>query len=341
MIGPRDAIDTRWPARAPSNINLPYTNKLHLWDGAPVTDLDLRQIRHFLVVAEKRSFTEASLSLHISQPALSQSIRRLESTLGVPLLVRGPRGSTRAITLSAGGEALFAAASDLLTQADAAVKAVRSQTTAIDLRVGFSTSTPREMTSAAVEAANQSENVNLSLSYLTWGTELDALRTGAVDILFLQGRGRALPPDAEWHVVARVQRVAVFPAAHPLAVASSVHIDDLDDIPIVDAHSDRDFWIVNPRPSHREPQVVGPPARTIEEMLAAVAAGRGMAITTASIASRSGSSDLAFVPLAGVDSATIYLGRRRSDRRLQVAALTQQILEDAGTAWRAAEGARS
>lgn len=59
-----------------------------------------RHINYFLAVAEHGSFTRAASALHVSQPALSQQIRQLEESLGVPLFDR----SGRTIHLTDAGE---------------------------------------------------------------------------------------------------------------------------------------------------------------------------------------------------------------------------------------------
>ena len=71
--------------------------------------MDLRQLRYFLATVESRSFGKAAEKLHVTQPALSKAVRRLELSLGVRLLDRLPRGVSPTIY----GEAL-AAHADLI-----------------------------------------------------------------------------------------------------------------------------------------------------------------------------------------------------------------------------------
>ncbi|MBI3890205.1 MAG: LysR family transcriptional regulator, partial [Candidatus Wallbacteria bacterium] len=52
--------------------------------------LELTALRHFMAVAETRSFSRAAKKLFVTQPAVSHQIRGLERTLGVPLFRRDP-----------------------------------------------------------------------------------------------------------------------------------------------------------------------------------------------------------------------------------------------------------
>ena len=53
--------------------------------------MEITQIRYFLEVAESQHITKSAEKLHIAQPALSQSIKRLENELGVPLFKKNGR----------------------------------------------------------------------------------------------------------------------------------------------------------------------------------------------------------------------------------------------------------
>jgi len=67
-------------------------------------DIDTRLIRHVLALARHRNFARAAEQLHLSQPALSRSISRLEETLGVALFDRTRKGviPTMELTLFGG-----------------------------------------------------------------------------------------------------------------------------------------------------------------------------------------------------------------------------------------------
>ncbi|WP_181448618.1 LysR family transcriptional regulator [Nonomuraea aridisoli] len=86
--------------------------------------MELRQLEHFVVLAEHSSFTRAAERLNLVQSALSVSIRKLEKDLGAALFERTSRG----VRLTQAGEALLPAALRVLREVEAArdeVAAVR------------------------------------------------------------------------------------------------------------------------------------------------------------------------------------------------------------------------
>ncbi|WP_433065704.1 LysR family transcriptional regulator [Dactylosporangium sp. CS-033363] len=85
--------------------------------------MELRQLRTFEAVVRHRTVTDAAVALELAPSSVSQQIRTLETSLGVALFVRGPRG----MELTAGGRRLADWARTLLEQADAAVRDVRGE----------------------------------------------------------------------------------------------------------------------------------------------------------------------------------------------------------------------
>jgi len=78
--------------------------------------LDLTLLKSFVAVVDCASFTRAAERLHLTQSTVSQQIRRLEETVGRPLLERGPR----AVRPSEHGERLLGHARRLVMLAEEA-----------------------------------------------------------------------------------------------------------------------------------------------------------------------------------------------------------------------------
>lgn len=93
--------------------------------------MDMRQLRYFVQIVESGSLAKASRQLFIAQPALSQQMARLEDEVGKPLLVRSSRG----VTPTENGEALYHHAKFMLRQLDQAVSVARQDAAAVTGRV--------------------------------------------------------------------------------------------------------------------------------------------------------------------------------------------------------------
>lgn len=83
--------------------------------------MELAQLKYYVTIAETLSFTRAAQILHVSQPALSYQIRRLEGELGTRLFNRGGRS----IALTPDGEIFLPLAQSVLLRADEALRALK------------------------------------------------------------------------------------------------------------------------------------------------------------------------------------------------------------------------
>ena len=76
--------------------------------------MTLVQLRHFLELANTGSFSKSAIKLHLSQPALSRSIKTIEDELGHQLFDR----VGRRIELTAFGQQIYAQARELVDRAN-------------------------------------------------------------------------------------------------------------------------------------------------------------------------------------------------------------------------------
>lgn len=198
-------------------------------------DLNLRQVRAFVRVAQARSFTRAAALLHLSQPALTVQIRRLEEALGVRLLDR----NTRAVDLTRIGRELAPAFQRILRELDAIVADTRDLAAR---RHGVARLAALPSLAAgllpevilAVRALNP--RVTFVIRDVVAGRVIDLVRAEEVDLGLVGGA----VPEADLEVLHTSQdRLhVVFPADHPIGSAEAVTLDGLAEHPLVLMHPD-------------------------------------------------------------------------------------------------------
>jgi DNA-binding transcriptional LysR family regulator len=192
--------------------------------------MELRHLRYFVAVAEELHFRRAAERLHMSQPPLSQQIRRLEEEVGATLLVR----NQRRVELTAAGTAYLARAREiLLAVEDAAREARRVQRGEVGrLAVGFVGSALYSVVPELLRAfRDRHPDVGLRLHELGTTEQLRRLDDGRLDIGFIRAPGSRAGLSIE--TVLREPVVAALPDVHPLARGGEVRVQDLAGQPLV------------------------------------------------------------------------------------------------------------
>lgn len=193
--------------------------------------MDLRQLRYFVVVAEECHFGRAAERLHMAQPPLSQSIRRLEHSLGVTLLAR----TTRRVTLTPAGERYLERARSILADVDAAAReAVRVEAGELGRVVlGVVGSLTYALLPALARRLREDfPDIEFEFTSEMLTPELmAALREGTVDVALMR-----TPADTR-DLMARALRseplIAALPTTHPLTQKSVLDLLDLKGEPFV------------------------------------------------------------------------------------------------------------
>jgi DNA-binding transcriptional LysR family regulator len=149
---------------------------------------ELRHLEAFVAVADELHFGRAAARLHIAQPALSQQILRLETALGVDLLVR----ERRRTALSSVGELFLVEARRTVEQARV-TEAVAERVRRGDLgrlRVGYHpTASSQPFLTALATFERDRPDVELTLRELPMGQLGQPLRDDLVDVAFLSTLG--------------------------------------------------------------------------------------------------------------------------------------------------------
>jgi DNA-binding transcriptional LysR family regulator len=147
--------------------------------------LELDDLRSFLILSEQLHFRRAAEILHVSQPALSKQIRRLEDRLGGQLLIRRSRG----LHLTSAGQVLLQHARQVIEDSESAERITRLalKGEAGTLRVGFGIAVlARGLPNLMLRFRKRFPNVDLSVRNMSTSDQIQALSDRRIDVGFVR-----------------------------------------------------------------------------------------------------------------------------------------------------------
>jgi DNA-binding transcriptional LysR family regulator len=190
-----------------------------------MVDLETRELDYFVAVAEELHFGRAAVRLSIAQPALSKAIRRVETRLGVQLLVR----SSRHVSLTPAGDALLHHGRHALNAVSAASEAARRAADPhAHLRLVIKPGGDANLLSGILAAyAGRPDARRVDILFGGATDRVDHLRDGRADVALLYA-----PFDDLTGLASRTLfvegRVAILPRSHRLASRTELRLADLE-----------------------------------------------------------------------------------------------------------------
>jgi DNA-binding transcriptional LysR family regulator len=149
--------------------------------------VELRQLEYFVAVARHRHFGRAAEAAYVTQPALSQQVRRLEAELGVALLRRTSRG----VELTPAGADLLARAESILAEVTGARSAMDEHAGVVRgaVRVAATAADAVRLPEALAAFHREHPGVRIALRQASAAEALELVRSGAVDLAVLSLAG--------------------------------------------------------------------------------------------------------------------------------------------------------
>lgn len=191
-------------------------------------DLSLHALEQFVALARTRNFTRAAEELHLSQPALSRAIQKLEDQLGQPLFERKPRE----VLLTDLGELLHERAREILQLVEDTFSELAEAGRRGRIRLGaIPTIAPYFLPGVLSRFAELHPEVRVSVLEDTTEVLVKRCSLGEIDLAIV-----ALPILARHLQVESLfdeELLLVLPAGHPLAGVKKLTMEAVEPHPFV------------------------------------------------------------------------------------------------------------
>ena len=242
--------------------------------------VELRHLRYFAELADAGSFTRAAERMFISQPTLSQQIRRLEEIVGTPLLLRHRDG----VRLTPAGVVLLDVSRTVLSLVDQGVSRTRQEAGLgrQRLRVVVPPSLPDGLAveaTSALRSAAAAADVDVVWLEMPLDSEFSPIREHRADagLGWLAAGPEGLSALLAMASLGDFEPEVWIPAAHGAACRGTISLDEMTRMDVV--HGPRraepgtyDAWARVLRTVDPRFEFTDPPFRRLREMTLAFAA---------------------------------------------------------------------
>ncbi|GAA4946288.1 LysR family transcriptional regulator [Actinoplanes utahensis] len=260
---------------------------------------ELRHLRAFLAIAAEGNITRAATRLHVTQPALSRTLRQLETHLGVGLVDR----STHHLDLTPAGRAFRDRAAAAVAAVDDVLDPARAGSW--PLRLGHTWSALGEHTTTLLRAWQQA-HPDIPLRLLRIDDRSAGLLQGRTDAAVLREPGDI--PGVRTELLTTEERVAAVPTASTLAARARLSLADLTGwriaINTVTGTTSLDLW-----PPGAAPAATVEVANT-DDWLLAIAAGDTAGVTSTATAVMYPHPAITYLPLTGAAPISLHVAWR-------------------------------
>lgn len=235
-------------------------------------DLETRELRYFVAVAEELHFGRAAVRLGIAQPPLSRAIRQLERRLDVQLLERDRRG----VALTPAGKVMLDEARTALDAVAAVTLRTRrasnpKQALVLATKAGAS----HELLQRLLDAiADEPDAPPIEILLCEVSEQALLLRGGNADVALMHRPYDDLAGFDTENICTESQ-VAILPAGHPLAARDQLTLAEVSNVPGLPIAR----W---PRLDGSYPDGPGPEVHTQSKIAQLVALGKTLLVIPAS-----------------------------------------------------------
>ncbi|WP_390407540.1 LysR family transcriptional regulator [Lacticaseibacillus jixiensis] len=201
-----------------------------------MNNINLKDLAYFNQLATTRSFTQTAAYFTVSQPTITQALKRLEARFALPLLER--KQHSKSIQLTAAGEALQETAASMLAQWAASVQTIDRMRDA-KVRIGIGPSISERYLVALMRRVRQA-GVLANIEIVEMGSRAlaEQLQAGQVDMVITGMLGRDFDPDLITTTLMPLHFAVLANAAHPLAQRAQVSVEELAKYPFVTLNGD-------------------------------------------------------------------------------------------------------